>query len=331
LALDGKLLARARDALAEIKRENEAETLRRQQQVYARCPEIRTLDRRLRALMLEVVGAAIREPSRPLAELQGESLALQARRAEKLTELGYGPDYLDDVVSCPKCGDTGFVSGRPCGCLLRLYEAEQARELSSLLTLGSERFENFSLDWYPAAAEPGAGEAPRARMERILKLCRSYAASFGPGSANLLFRGGTGLGKTFLSACVARSVAEQGFSVVYETVVSALEAMEAQKFSRRDEESESDARVRQLLGCDLLILDDLGTEMLTAFSASALYTIVNTRLITGKKTIVSTNLTAEELRRRYAPSLVSRLEGEYRVLEFLGRDIRLLKKQAGRA
>ena len=327
MALDGKLLSRARDALAEIKEKNTSELLARTSAVYARCPELRSVDACLRSLMVEVVGAAVRAPSRPVSEIEAESLELQARRAELLVSMGYPADYLDEIHSCYVCRDTGFVNGKPCSCLLRLYEAEQARELSDLMILGSESFETFDLSWYDSAPVSD-GESPRKHMERIVNMCRSYASSFGPGSVNLLFRGQTGLGKTFLSACIARAVSEKHFSVCYETVVSALDALETQKFSRFSDDADAvNARVRRILDCDLLILDDLGTEMLTSFTSSALYTIVNERLIRSRKTIISTNLTAEDLRRRYPAQLVSRLEGEYQAMEFFGRDIRLLKKE----
>ena len=141
---------------------------------------------------------------------------------------------------------------------------------------------------------------------------------------------GPGLGKTFLSACIARVVAERGFSVAYESASAALGAFEAQRFSRDTAEGESAAsRVREYLGCDLMILDDLGTEMVTSFSVSALYQLVNTRLGAGRQTIISTNAGFDELARKYGPQIMSRLEGEYLLLPFSGRDIRLLRKERG--
>jgi DNA replication protein DnaC len=147
---------------------------------------------------------------------------------------------------------------------------------------------------------------------------------------NLLFRGGTGLGKTFLSACIARVVSDKGYSVVYETTVAALAAFESQKFhSYQEDASQADERVRQLMTCELLILDDLGTEMVTEFSKSALYTLINTRLLNGKKTVISTNLTEADMERLYTPQICSRLRGEYQDLPFVGTDIRKLRKERG--
>ena len=162
-------------------------------------------------------------------------------------------------------------------------------------------------------------------MERIYDACRDYAYEFSPRSDNLLLSGDPGLGKTFLSACIARVVSETGHSVVYDTAAHIFERFEAQKFSR-DETGGADEDVSRLLRCDLLIIDDLGTELTTEFVRSAFYQIVNTRLMTNKKTIISTNLSPAELSRRYGANILSRIEGAYRILPFFGDDIRKQKK-----
>ena len=317
--MDGRLLAQAREEKERIRRRSLAEDERRHQEAYRRAPELRTIDGRLTALVGELT-ASVLGGGRSAEEIRAESLELQARRAELLVANGWPLDWLDGAWACPRCRDTGFVEGRPCACLLKLYEEARARDLSALLKLGDERFETFDLSFYDGT--PGARE----QMEDVFGLCRDYAAHFGRDSVNLLFRGSTGLGKTFLSACIAREVSARGFSVVYETTVAALAAYEDQKF-RGSEEGEG--KIRQLLACDLLILDDLGTEMITEFSRSALYTLLNGRLLAGRKTIISTNLTPEELERSYTPQIASRLQGEYQDLPFVGRDIRLQKKERG--
>ena len=163
-------------------------------------------------------------------------------------------------------------------------------------------------------------------MGLVCKSCRKFADSFPEVSANLLFQGGTGLGKTYLSACIARVVADKGYSVCYDSAAAALEAFETQKFSRDPEESEkAAARVARMLDCDLMILDDLGTEMITSVSLSALYTLINSRLNAGKRMIVSTNCSDEELQRKYTPQICSRIRGEFLRLPFVGRDLRTKK------
>ena len=159
---------------------------------------------------------------------------------------------------------------------------------------------------------------------------REYAEHFAPGAPNLLLQGGTGLGKTYLSACIARVVSARGCSVAYESAGACLAAFETAKFRPFTEAgAEAQARVEQYLGCDLMILDDLGTEMISPYSVSALYTLINTRLTQRRATIISTNLTDSELSRCYTPQILSRLEGEYQTLPFLGSDIRRQRKERG--
>ncbi len=321
--MDGRLLARAREEKENIRREAVRIDRRRHEEVYAKLPQLRRLDGQIAALIPQAM-----DPGRSVEELQRESLDLQARRAEMLVANGWPMDYLDGAWDCPKCRDTGYVRGRMCQCLKKLYDQAQAKDLSALMKLGSESFGTFDLGLYDDRPDPASGISPRTQMETVFGICYDYALDFGRRKENYLFRGGTGLGKTFLSACIAREVSRQGFSVAYETAVEALAAFESQKFSRdEDEAAKAAERVRRICECDLLILDDLGTEMVTEFSRSALYTLINTRLLGRKKTVASTNLTAAQMARRYTPQVMSRLEGEYQVLSFAGSDIRRLKME----
>ena len=164
-------------------------------------------------------------------------------------------------------------------------------------------------------------------MEMIREICGNYAHTFGPRSGSLLFTGAPGLGKTFLSACIAREVSDRGFSVVYDTASHIFQQFERGKFGRENPyEEDPDREVNRYLNCDLLIMDDVGTEMLTSFVQSAFYRIVNDRLIGRRKTVLSTNLPVEELGQRYGEAVLSRIRGEYQILHFFGEDIRLLKR-----
>ena len=326
--MDGKLLALAREEKENIRQKAIRTDRRRHAEAYAKEPALRELDRQIAALVPRAAAAAVGTES--LEALRRESLELQARRAELLVENGWPINWLDGAWDCPRCRDTGYVEGRMCSCLKRLYDQVQARDLSELMKLGSESFGTFDLGLYDDRPDPVSGVAPRTQMETVFGICYDYALDFGRRRENYLFRGGTGLGKTFLSACIAREVAKQGFSVVYETAVEAMGVYETQKFARDPEQiASAEARIGRMTGCDLLILDDLGTEMVTEFTRSALYTLVNSRLIGRKKTVISTNLSSEQMRRTYTPQIVSRLEGEFQVLSFAGSDIRLLKKERG--
>ena len=282
--------------------------------------------------MTELFAASLRrgEGGAPtVEEVRRKNLALQQERAELLARMDLAEDALDDKPACPLCGDTGWRGTEMCRCLRALCAREQIRELSKLLDLGEQSFDTFRMDYYSTSFWPEWGTSPRENMEFIFDVCSSYARKFGRFYfRNLFLTGAPGLGKTFLSACIARTVSESGFSVVYDTAVNIFTRFEEQKFARdRLEAGEAKDETRRYLGCDLLILDDLGSELSTPFVQSALYTLINTRLTADKRTVISSNLTMDQVRARYTPQIASRLEGEYRVLPFYGEDIRLLRKQ----
>ena len=326
MSYDGKLLARARDELDRIRAKYFEERERRTAAAYAAKPELRAIDASLRTQMTELVRLTLSggsDVADKVEALREKNLALQDRRVELLRQLGHGEDWLDEIVSCEKCRDSGVYRGGVCDCLKRLYNAELTRDVGVLLRSGDESFEKFDLSLYDDKPLPGASVAPRETMKKVLAIARSFAERFPDGADNLLFLGGTGLGKTFLSACVARAVAARGYSVCYDTAAAVIGSFEAQKFSR---DEEADARVKRMLSCDLMILDDLGTEMPTPMADSALYTLINTRLVEGRKTIISTNLSYDAMEKRYSGQICSRIRGEYRLLPFVGRDIRMLKR-----
>lgn len=324
---DGKILAEVRRELAETRRKNAAESERRRAEVFEKIPELKGYDGNLAAIMTRAISKALQVGGdAEMDSARHEAEKLCERRRELLLAAGYEGTYLDEIYDCPVCRDSGYVEGLPCRCLEEKYSAEAAKSLSRMLDLKGQCFETFSLDYYSSEYDEAIGESPRSAMEANLNLCRKYADSFKLGSPNLLFTGSTGLGKTFLSASIARVVSEKGFSVVYDTAVSILDVFETLKFSKIGEElPEYREAMSRYLSCDLLIFDDLGTEMTTSMTISALYTVINTRIIGGRSTIVSTNMSIEELRRRYTAQIVSRLEGEYTPVNFVGSDIRLLK------
>lgn len=331
MAYEGKILRRALQRFEEDKREREERFQARREGVFQRQPRLREIEAQLRAAMSRILASALRRGTDPRAAVEAlkkQNLGLQEERRLLLEDLGLPADCLEEKPACPLCGDTGWRDGRMCRCLRAYCAREQQRELSRMLDLGSQSFETFSLEWYSETEDPALGVSPRENMDWILRTCRRYAASFGPGSGNLLLTGDPGLGKTFLSAAIAREVSGEGFSVVYDTAAHIFERFEARKFGREPGET-AEADVDRVLDCDLLILDDLGTELTTPFVQSALYAIVNSRITDRRATILSTNLKLEDLGRRYTPQIVSRLEGEYQVLPFFGEDIRRLRKERG--
>ena len=315
MSYDGTILARARDRLDGVREQNAREHETRVMRAYAAKPELRAIDAALRAQMTELVRLTLSGETEKIEALREESLELQRRRGELLRQLGHGEDWLDEIVSCEKCRDSGVYRGGVCDCLKRLYNEELTRDLGVLLRNGDESFEKFDLSLYD--------EEYRGKMRTVYEIAGAYAENFSPAAGNLLFQGGTGLGKTFLSACVARAVAEKGFSVCYDTASAVVGSFESQKFSR---DEEADKRVKRMLSCDLMILDDLGTEMPTPMADSAIYTLINTRLNEEKNTIISTNLRDGELQKRYGAQICSRLFGAYERVGFVGRDIRQIKR-----
>ena len=332
MAYDPNVLHRATQRLTERRRLRETESERRRAEIRAALPQVAKLEGELSGTMAGVIAAALRHGSDPapaIEQLKQKNLELQRRRAQLLTDAGYPADALDDRPCCPRCGDSGWVGTQMCTCLRQLCTEEQIKELSKLLDLGEQSFERFSLDYYSPLPPEGGGKSPRERMKSIFQICRLYANMFPEFRyENLFLTGAPGLGKTFLSACIARTVSERGYSVVYDTAVNIFTRFEERKFAR-DRQGAEDARdeTRRYLHCDLLILDDLGSEMTTPFIQSALYTLINTRLTAQRRTVISSNLSMAEVYRRYSPQIASRLEGEYQVLFFQGEDIRLLRKQ----
>ena len=321
MAYSQSVLRAARKRLAEARAEREAENARNLAQAYERFPRLAEIDRLLSSTVAQAVAVSFRkgeDPADAVAKLRDQNLALQRERAWLVSQLEDG--FLDDDPICPKCGGTGYVGEQMCECLRELCRQEQKKELTSLLGAGHARFEQFRLDVYPNDYLEENGCSARDMMRKNLKFCQRYCANFGPGSESMLFTGAPGLGKTFLSACIARCVADGGHSVVYETVIRMFSEFESAKFGDYSEENQS--RTEKYLKCDLLIMDDLGSEMVTQFSMSALYTVVNTRLMENRPTIISTNLTPEGLAARYSPAICSRILGSYRLMQFLGEDLR---------
>lgn len=331
MSYDANIMAAAQRSFLADKDKREQRAALRIREIYDRLPRVEEIDREMRSTVGSIMIAAFdkgTDPEPALIALQQSNLALQRERAELLVSAGYPYDALDEQVNCRHCEDRGYLSdGSPCRCLMAYYTREQNKRLSKLLDLGNQSFDTFSLDWYDSEVWSKYGISPLKNMEIILEICSNYAHTFGSRSGNLLFTGAPGLGKTFLSACIAREVSNGGFSVVYDTASHIFQQFESGKFGRENPfEEDPDREINRYLNCDLLIMDDLGTEMLTSFVQSAFYRIVNDRLINHRKTILSTNLTPAEIGARYGAAVCSRIEGEYQIMRFFGKDIRIQKR-----
>lgn len=284
----------------------------RKQQLYRDIPALAEMDRQIASVGSRVMAAALRggDVAGAVEKMREENRALRQKRAELLVANGYPADYTDIRYRCEACGDTGFIGTKMCRCMrdelvMAGYESSGIGRL-----MQTQSFESFSLDYYPAADRQG--------MEANFRTLREFAAHFDTRRGeNYLLIGTTGLGKTHLSTSVARTVIDGGFDVVYDTAQGVFSAFEAAQFGR-----DAAAGEDKYLRCELLIMDDLGTELTNTFTVSCLYNIINTRLNNNLSTIINTNLTHSELRARYADRITSRLFGEFRPLMFTGNDIR---------
>ncbi len=320
-----EVVKRARARLAQAKEDRESENRQHLSRAYAQVPRIKEIDLQLRRTMAQAAQAAFLQGSdgrELMDQIRSENLALQQERA-RLAAQHFEEGFLDDSPICTICGGSGYVGSSMCECLQELCRQEQKKEIS-ILAGSKETFNQFRLDYYPDPYDPKYGASPRAIMERNLKICRTYGLTFAPSAGNLLFVGGTGLGKTYLSACIARAVADRGYSVVYETASHLFSKLEQAKFNPSEDSRREAAK---FTACDLLILDDLGTEMPGQFVTAALYSLLNDRILAGKPMVISTNLNVDEMSRRYSPQIASRLHGGFQRLTFVGEDIRVLKNR----
>ena len=325
MGYSSEVVQRARNRLAQAKEDRESENRQHLAEAYARVPRIREIDILLRRTMAQAAQAAFRQGSdgrELLEQARIQNLELQQERALLIFE-NFEEGFLDETPICEICGGTGYLGSNMCECLRELCRQEQKKEIA-VLTGGKESFAQFRLDYYSDHVDPKYGASPRTIMEKNFQNCRRYAQTFGPNSGNLLFVGGTGLGKTFLSACIARAVAERGFSVVYETAGHLFAKLEQAKFGGGEEAKKE---VEKYTACDLLILDDLGTEMPGQFVTASLYGLINDRILYNRSMVISTNLNVDELSRRYSPQIASRLHGSFGRLTFVGEDIRVLKNR----
>jgi DNA replication protein DnaC len=312
------------------KAERDSRLQERRESIFRRQPRLKEIETELKGTMSRIIAGALRrgtDPRPAVERLRDENLSLQEEKRRLLADMSLPMDALEERPGCVLCDDTDYRGGAVCRCLKNYYAREQQKELSRMLDLGNQSFDTFELDWYPEGLMPGKAYSYRHHMEvKVLDYCKEFAMGFGKRPGNLLLFGAPGLGKTHLSAAIAREVSAEGWSVVYDTAAHVFERFENQKFSR-EEDAEVSSDVERILNCDLLILDDLGTEMTTAFVQSALYQIINTRLMEKKSTIINSNLSPDKIAQRYSAQIASRIEGEYHILGFVGEDIRKLKKQ----
>jgi DNA replication protein DnaC len=308
-------------------RRNRARTINDEhfQEVNARIPELAEINRQLfqtsRSVM-QIIQSGEDTTAR-IQQLKAQNQQAQLLVRKLLVAHGYPEDYLEIAYTCPKCSDTGYYQGTYCSCLTHLAAQIATKELNRNAQINLCNFDSFDLSYYQGYKSESGADCLRA-MEQVYHFCKEYAAHFTKESPSILMYGNTGLGKTHLSLAIASAVLEKGYSVLYDSVINFLRQIEKEHFGR---EQSKDDTLSLLLTCDLLILDDLGTEFDTKFYQSAIYNIINTRMNRSLPTIISTNMDFNGISHKYDERITSRIFATYRVYHFVGYDVRILKSQ----
>ncbi len=304
------------------RRENAIEEAKtRLLEVHESHPDIKNIDGELSRtglLVMDEIAKGKENLEERIDRIRLDNLELQAQKRELLVRYGYGENYLDIKYTCPICSDTGTNGSKMCSCMKKMlvYEGMKSAGIDKLFE--TQKFETFSLDFYSYDREAYN------LMRHYFDMCCRYATRFNESTSEcLLLSGNTGLGKTHLSTSIAAVVIEKGFDVCYSSAQNILSDFEADRFGRSGGAGENDTH--RYFDCDLLIIDDLGSESITQFTVSCIYNIVNTRIVKGRPIIINTNLSQGEMRSKYTDRIASRLFGEFTPMRFQGKDIRFLK------
>lgn len=306
---------------------NKHELDRRRNEAYQAVPELKQLEEEMITLSAQCTRLSLYGNTTGLAELKAQISVLYTRQTELLTANGYPADYFNMRYNCRRCRDTGFIGNDKCSCFKQaaadlIYAQSNIQSLLEKENFGTFSFEYYSDDYI----DDNLGLSPLSNMQKIVAGCKSFIRHFGKKMENLLFLGNTGVGKTFLANCIARELLNRGYTVIYLTAFRMFEILEKHKFGRDEVDTyEAANRFEYILDCDLLIIDDLGTELNNSFTVSQLYLIINERLLKQKSTIISTNLSLENLNTNYSERIYSRIISNYSISRIIGEDIRLHK------
>lgn len=295
-------------------------------EVYDAIPQMNELENRIRTLSVQHAASRLKGQTDSI-DLDAEIDKITKQKEALLLQHGYPADYLKPVYECADCKDTGYIDGRKCHCFEKLIVQYLYSQSNLKDVLEHENFSHFNLNFYPDDyTEEATGETPRDNMRHVLETVKSYLSGFSDTPGNLLLYGNTGVGKTFLTNCIANELLKKGKNVLYQTAPVMLDNVIDTKFGKENAKFDL---IDNILTADLLVIDDLGTETLNHIKASELFTIINTRLLNQNhkitKTIISTNLSIDQIFATYSSRIGSRLVGNYRFLRFFGDDLRYNK------
>lgn len=323
---------KATGIIAERKEKRRRELDRRRKEVFAAVPRIREIEEELDRFgirMLNLIADGQYDEKQAVSSITAQNKEFIKERERLLTQAGFEKNYLEIPFSCPLCEDSGFVGGKLCSCLQSEITSLALKEANLSKLLSEQTFENFKLSYYSDEYVVEYGCSPRENMTAILSECKSFAENFDDTDENLLLCGSCGLGKTYLSSAIANELIKKGKDVLYVSSNALFPILEDMHFGRSVSE-EAEYIVKKVSDCELLILDDLGSEFVTQFTSAELFRIINNRLLTGGKMIISTNLNRSMLKNTYNERIASRITGGFSILEFLGDDIRSIKKLEGK-
>lgn len=312
---------KAKEIMSQRKAKAEKEAEMRHSTAISTCPEILEIEQEMASHGADVVkavgmGANLDDYITSLAKA---NLKAQARRKELLLNAGFHEDYLEPHYTCEICKDTGFHGEFYCQCYRKLIKDVAREQLGAASPVKSCTFDSFRVDMYPAVTDSVTGVNQREHMKNTYEYCKAYAQNFTPEAQGLFMYGKTGLGKTHLSLAIANVVIDRGYDVYYGSVQTIMDKLEAEHFGRLPKE---DSIKDDILNCDLLIIDDLGTEFSTQYTNAELYNVINTRILSSLPTIISTNLEISEIADRYTQRVASRIIGSSVAVYFCGKDIR---------
>lgn len=327
MAYDAELYRAIEEDYEKIRRENELDLRRRRELVSEKAPEALEVDSEIKMLGLKLYKMVLSGDGaeKNVRALRDEQKRLLSKRSALLIENGFSVDELSERFLCSKCRDTGTIGTEVCECYKRklILKAYEQSNLSSQLK--DQSFKTFDLSVYSDKPEGEYNVSPKEHMKGILDTCITYVKDIDKTDKSLLFCGAPGLGKTFLSTCIAKEFIKKGYSVIYETAYQTFSMLEELKFKRTDDYEKIKFKVDKLYTCDLLILDDLGSEFSTQYTNASFFDILNSRIISGKKTVINTNLSIQEIETKYSERVASRILGHFLILKFIGDDIRYKK------
>ncbi len=293
-------------------------------------PEIAKINSQIATLASDAMRSSLSGNSIDVDSIKSEISALSEKKKTLLLSGGFDADYLDEIYTCSKCKDTGFVDGKSCECrdkeIIKLLYSRS--ELTNVLA--RENFSTFNYDFYSESlVDENLGIDAKTNIKNVVEHCQYFINNFDTEFDNLLFYGLAGTGKTFLINCIAKELMDSFHSVIYLSASQLFDLMADQSFRNSNNSVYKNISLDDLKSCDLLIIDDLGTEFTNSFTDSSLFDILNERLIHQKSTVISTNLTLEEFQERYDDRIFSRTTGYYSMFKIFGDDIRKLKKFSG--